>query len=106
MNSHNSFLSRFTRNVALVACVLNLTVAIRAADYDAARDFSLAVNPNGAWSYGYVTRLGGNFVLLGVQTVAPSDEGIPVPSWQYGPLESPSVHCNTSSVPMTVGYGT
>lgn len=31
--------------------------------YNAAADFSLASNPNGAWNYGYSTTLGGTFIL-------------------------------------------
>lgn len=35
-----------------------------AATYSAVTDFSISSNPNGAWSYGYQTTLGGPFSLL------------------------------------------
>jgi hypothetical protein len=35
------------------------------ADHDLSRDFSLAGNPNGAWSYGWQNTIGGAFTLLG-----------------------------------------
>ena len=43
--------------------------------YDAAKDFSVASNPNGVWSYGYETSLGSNLQLydVGPDTI----DGIP-----------------------------
>jgi hypothetical protein len=46
-------------------CILTvITLAVPASAsivYDAAADFSIAVNPNGAWSYGYSATVGGTF---------------------------------------------
>ncbi len=39
--------------------VLSLTSAAQATVYDVFSDFSLASNPNGVWTYGYETTLGG-----------------------------------------------
>lgn len=37
--------------------------AVIIGSYDLAADFTTAANPNGVWSYGYSTTLGGSFVL-------------------------------------------
>jgi hypothetical protein len=43
--------------------VVNQGAPASGATYDAARDFSIAGNPNSVWSYGYSATLGGPFVL-------------------------------------------
>ncbi|WP_435010835.1 PEP-CTERM sorting domain-containing protein [Tundrisphaera lichenicola] len=48
--------------IYLIALGLNLPT-VADADFDAAADFSLMSNPNGIWSYGYSTTLGGTFNL-------------------------------------------
>ncbi|MHB1233838.1 MAG: VPLPA-CTERM sorting domain-containing protein [Burkholderiales bacterium] len=48
----------FTRN-ALALLMLSLAPMAQATVYDVFSDFSLAANPNGVWSYGYETTLGG-----------------------------------------------
>jgi hypothetical protein len=54
-------------SVFLIALGLGGTVvpssAVVVGTYDLAADFSTAANPNGAWSYGYSTTLGGPVVL-------------------------------------------
>ena len=52
----------FTRN-ALALLMLSLTSMAQATVYDVFSDFSLASNPNGVWSYGYETTLGGTLNL-------------------------------------------
>ncbi len=42
------------------------------AGYDLATDFSVAQNPNGVWSYGYSSTLGGTFTTFSDSLVAPS----------------------------------
>lgn len=67
---------------------------------DAAADFSLASNPNGVWSYGWSTLLGGGLVL---DTVTLSSGG--VDQWR-GNLASdgnPSVFKNTTLATVTGG---
>jgi hypothetical protein len=47
----------FTMLAGVIAAVASLGFAGRAAnadDYNAANQFSLAHNPNGTWSYGYI----------------------------------------------------
>ena len=47
----------------LLSAALSLGQAQAAPTYDAAADFSLATNPNGAWAYGYSTTLTGALIL-------------------------------------------
>ena len=50
----------------VILALITLGLAIPAparADFDAAADFSSSSNPNGVWSYGYSTTLGGTFNL-------------------------------------------
>jgi len=49
-----------------IACTGNL--ALGQTQYDVAEDFSLDGNPNGVWSYGHTTTLGGTFVLYPYST--------------------------------------
>ncbi len=51
----------FTEAV-FAGAVMTFQSNCRAVTYDAAMDFSLNSNPNGVWSYGYSTMLGGAFV--------------------------------------------
>ena len=51
------------------------------ADYDAVKDFSLASNPNGVWSYGWVSSLGAplNLYTFGDYSCPPPN----VPLWHF-----------------------
>lgn len=60
MKRYASSLSVFL--IALTGAVTPSS-AVVVGDYDLAADFSTAANPNGAWSYGYSTTLGGSLVL-------------------------------------------
>jgi hypothetical protein len=53
-----TYIRIFTAVLAVAAAALTPAVA-RGAVFDAASDFSLSANPNGAWSYGYQDSLGG-----------------------------------------------
>ncbi len=59
--------------------------------YDVAADFSTQQNPNGVWSYGYETNLGGAFTLLGYRKDFWSDNGVPITSWHVGLNEAPAI---------------
>jgi len=53
-----------------VLLLISLTASAQApdstnVDYDAVRDFSVQSNPNGVWSYGYLTSWGAPFTLFG-----------------------------------------
>ena len=43
--------------------------------YDLSRDFSLAANPNGPWSYGHLIGLNGSFGLLTAPRTFTADDG-------------------------------
>jgi len=47
------------RLLIFVAVIVGCTGAAQAATYDISTDFSTASNPNGVWTYGYSTTLGG-----------------------------------------------
>jgi hypothetical protein len=50
-------------SILFVAGQLALALCVRAGNYDVAADFSTNSNPNGVWSYGYATNLGGSLIL-------------------------------------------
>lgn len=84
---------------AVTSTVATLTVVVPPppGSYDANRDFSLASNPNGAWSYGYVPTVGGPFDLITFPLTQPAANGVLVQSWQLNRHSEPAVFCNTSS---------
>ena len=52
-------------SILVVAATLVTAHSVHAAlSIDAAEDFSLSSNPNGAWSYGYSATVGGTFQLF------------------------------------------
>jgi hypothetical protein len=61
--------------------------------FSAVQDFSTTSNPNGAWSYGYTTTLGGIFHLL---TLGGGNCDVEFCGWGFGPtnLDPPSVLSN------------
>src|SRR4030095_5752002 len=59
--------------------------------FDLSRDFSLAANPNGVWSYGYLTELGGTFALLGAPRTFGADNGVPIAVWELSLFNLPIV---------------
>ena len=89
----------------LVVGMMYVPAVPAATIHDVAADFSLAANPNGVWSYGYTTTLGGALILytdkgtssgleywfknlyLGAPGVAynPTDTTLDVGTPQYGP---------------------
>jgi hypothetical protein len=81
-----------------------LTVNVRPT-YDLSRDFSLAENPSGAWSYGYSMGLGGAFNLLLFPKTSFYDNLVPVQSWQLTAGNGPAVYRNSSSTSAIAGGG-
>jgi uncharacterized repeat protein (TIGR01451 family) len=70
--------------------------------YDAAGDFSLSGNPNGAWSYGWSATLGGAFTE---DVTTRSDHPAPgLQSWD-GPIQTffPVISKNITNAPVVVG---
>jgi len=68
------------------------------ADYDAVRDFSLASNPNGVWSYGSINKLGGPFTLYAVTCTGLF--GLQDSSWAEPGCNTPYVLHNDSTQPI------
>lgn len=63
---------------ALVMCILSLAVSTARADtkltyYEAANQFTTNSNPNGTWSYGYTTKVGGSFTAYTIPGQCPGD---------------------------------
>jgi N-acetylneuraminic acid mutarotase len=62
------------------------------ASFDLSRDYSLAANPNGPWSYGYLTALShGSFGLLGASRTFSADNGVPIAAWELETYQLPGV---------------
>ncbi|MEY2408079.1 MAG: hypothetical protein QOF48_749, partial [Verrucomicrobiota bacterium] len=76
--------------------------------FDLAAGFSPTGNPNGPWSYGWETNLGGIFKLLTVPRTSPADNGVSIYAWQYSFSEAPVVFKNatTSTATSDGGAGT
>ncbi|HYV29204.1 MAG TPA: hypothetical protein VFA77_16845, partial [Candidatus Eisenbacteria bacterium] len=72
--------------------------------YDVGRDFSLASNPNGVWSYGAVPTIGGTFTVMPVKGTVSADNGVPIDYWQIAPSVEPTVYHNgTTSTAIVAG---
>ena len=63
--------------------------------YDAVKDFSLASNPNGVWSYGSLAKYGAPFVLYTATCSNMFD--LPNSSWGYPNCDTPQVMHNDSN---------
>ncbi len=50
-------------------------------DYDLSRDFSIASNPSGSWSYGYETNIGGGFTLFHFSRQLVDASGALIDTW-------------------------
>jgi hypothetical protein len=71
------------------------------ATYNLATDFSIASNPNGVWSYGYETTLGGPLILYNTPSTS---NGIRY--WNSSTVNvtgDPTVFFNPTNAPITVG---
>jgi len=100
VESHSSL-----RIQAILTLVTN-TPPPSARVFDLSDDFSLAANPNGAWSYGHRTnRLTGGIQLLNTSRTFGAENGVPIDIWQLnnakpwvakviGPATAVSFHFN------------
>ncbi len=73
------------------------------ADYDLSRDFSLAGNPNGAWSYGRQDTVGGAFTLLG--TAKTIYANVPMVLWAINFSSQPAIFHNDTTGIVTTTEG-
>jgi hypothetical protein len=65
--------------------------------YDVSRDFSLASNPNGVWSYGWKSNLVGTFArLLSTRTIT-YDNGVPIECRELALGQDPVVYHNPTT---------
>lgn len=69
--------------------------------FDLARDFSLGSNPNGAWSYGSKTNIGGQFTSLSYARAGTPE------SWEFQAGVWPAIYHNNSAntIPTDGGQG-
>src|SRR3954452_15462615 len=95
---------RHLSNVLTLVTMASATIAAASAStptYDLSRDFSAAVNPNGAWSYGYANTLGGSFVPFSSRTQTTMGAATPINIWWH-PSGYPGIWRNSSNA---TGYG-
>jgi hypothetical protein len=91
----------------LIAIVVAVSFAstgrVLAGTYDVAADFSTNANPNGVWSYGYATTLGGSLILYTDNSASTAS----VIGWGHNiSLGAPALFYNTTDHATTAGDGT
>jgi hypothetical protein len=72
------------RAIAFLAVIVGCTGAARATTYDISTDFSTASNPNGVWTYGFSTTLGGTLTLYDQPTTDVSG----IQNWRSSTVQS------------------
>ena len=82
-----------------------VVASAQTAGFDVGRDFSIASNPSGVWSFGWAGTLTGAVHPLTVQHNSSADGGVNIPSWQLTHCEAPVVYCNTSGHGVSVASG-
>jgi hypothetical protein len=93
-----------TGGAFLLALGCHLTFG-QTSDHDLSRDFSLAGNPNGVWSYGRQETVGGAFTLFGFSQTNVAD-GIPILVSLIGPNTQPAILHNDTTQTIVSGGGT
>jgi hypothetical protein len=89
--------------VATCLTVVGVPVSSSASAFDLAADFSIVANPNGAWSYGWSTTLGGAFTL---DTTAVTEPTTGMERWLgVAPDGTPFVEYNPTAAPQSFGTG-
>jgi hypothetical protein len=86
--------SRKSALISTIATLLSLVVLARpgvAQVYNAAGDFSISSNPNGAWSYGYSYGVGSTFILDTTNT-ASYGPGLALGGWMGNVDSSPGAN--------------
>src|SRR5688572_22885239 len=96
------------RNIvgALIVFLLGghvISAAPAQATHDLSRDFSLASNPNGVWSYGRQDTLGGAFTLLGTAKTNYDGSGVPHVLWAINASSQPAILHNASEQTVITG---
>ena len=89
--------------IILVAVQLVPALCSRAGTYDVAADFSTNSNPNGVWSYGYATTLGGSLILYTDTSYSTTSV---IGWWHDISLGAPGLFYNTTDHATTTGDGT
>jgi len=72
--------------------------------FDLSLDFSLAGNPNGAWSYGRQDTIGGAFTLLGTKKT--NFANVPMILWAISTLSQPAILHNDTTQSVITAEGT
>ena len=84
------------------AAILAVSTAGPEVDHDLSRDFSLAGNPNGVWSYGRQDTIGGTFTLLGTAKTNIAGNGVPVLVRAISTFTQPAIlHNDTTQTAIT-----
>jgi hypothetical protein len=66
--------------------------------YDVSRDFSIATNPNGVWSYGWKSNLTGAFTLCSYAGTSSFANGATAEYWGLANGQEPSIEKNSSTI--------
>ena len=98
-----------TSIIATLLCLVAVTLPNVASAYSAAGDFSGSSNPNGVWSYGWSTSLGGNFILDTYESTS-SLNGLSAWLGKPGPggnaYASPYIAYNGTAAPIALNVNT
>jgi hypothetical protein len=86
------------KGLALATALLLMTSLASAQTWDAVKDFTLAANPNGVWSYGSLTDYGVPLALY--TTTCTNLFGLPDSAWATQGCNTPYVFRNNSSQPI------
>lgn len=90
--------------VLFAAGQFTFALGVRAGVYDVAADFSTNSNPNGVWSYGYATVLGGSLILYTDNTSRSTPDVI---GWCYNIAYGvPAVFYNRTANTVSIGSPT
>ncbi len=89
---------KLLKSFAAIALLLIVSPAASAQTWNAVKDFSLASNPNGVWSYGSLTKYGAPLTLY--TTTCTNLFGLPDSAWATQGCNTPYVLHNDSSQPI------
>jgi len=87
--------------VVLAASLIAVAgIATRAAPtrvFELSEAFSEPRNPNGPWSFGWSTNVGGDFKPLRFRQTVVVTGGLPIQSWQFGSGKNPAIYHNAGT---------
>jgi len=93
-----------TSNKTVTAVFINVPVGV--VNFNVSTQFSAATNPASPWSYGWLPALGSEgFSLLTFQANNTSENGVPVPGWQFSPSQTPAVYSNRGTNTASFNFG-